>query len=116
LRDAALDMVPDVGADVVSGDGGAVLLAGLGGDAGYGVGSLPPCDDCTSPPVDITPVFPMGLNFGSISTVLYVNTNGNVTLTTLGHLYTPVPFPAFGLAMIAPWWADADTSAGGAPT
>ena len=46
--------------------------------------------------------------------LLQVNNNGDISFTTSVSQYTPDPFPLFGdLALIAPYWADVDTTGTG---
>lgn len=85
------------------------LLDGFGGTRNFGTQCLGPNDDGSSSAVDLTPIFPSGLRFfGRTHTVMYVNTNGNVTFGGgLAH-YTPEAFPVADQPMIAPFWADVD--------
>ena len=66
------------------------LIAGLGGDAGFGENSLPPNDDNSTSFIDITPIFENGLNFfGTVFNGLYINNNGSVTFNAPRGSYTP---------------------------
>jgi hypothetical protein len=93
------------------GTGGNALINGLGGPAGFGEGVLAPNDDDSTGPIDITSVFPDGMNFfGTTYTAFYINNNGNITFGgsiseyTPTGLTTPQRYP-----IIAPFWADVDT-------
>jgi len=56
-----------------------------------------------------------GINFYGISTnQVYINNNGNITFSGPLGTYTPFPILTTGVAMIAPFFADVDTSS--APT
>jgi len=60
---------------------------------------------------------PGGINlFGTISTQLFVNNNGNVTFTNPLSTFTPSAFSSFGSPIIAPFFADVDTRGGGGLT
>ena len=48
--------------------------------------------------------------FGLTQNNLFVNNNGNVTFTQALATYTPDPIAGGGLAILAPFWADVDTS------
>jgi hypothetical protein len=52
-----------------------------------------------------------GQNFGSA----YVNNNGNITFTAPLHTFTPSDLTTFGSPIVAPFFADVDTSTGGSP-
>jgi hypothetical protein len=94
----------------------ATLMTGLGGEAGFGTGSLELNDDSSSGAVDMTPAFPNGLEyFGQRFTSFYVNNNGSITFGGPTSTYTPSPFPLSGNRMIAPFWGDVDTRGGGRP-
>ena len=93
------------------------LINGLGGPAGYGTGNLPPNDDGSSPAIDITGAFPMGLRFfGSSFNEVFVNNNGNMTFGGPLGQFTPQAFPVASRRMIAPWWGDVDTRSDGRPS
>ncbi len=89
------------------------LNAGLGGPADFGHYMLTQNDDSWDGPVDITGVFPGGLNFyGGPYSTMWVNTNGNITFHAGLSQYTPTAFPqtlTTRAPMIAPYWADLDT-------
>ncbi len=83
----------------------------LGGTAGFGSNSscLGQNDDGSGPMINIDPYFPMGLHFFSATHhSIYVNTNGNITMSGPVSQYTPAPFPVSTNPMIAPFWADVD--------
>ena len=89
--------------------GQATLISGLGGTAGYGTQCLGRNDDGSSRAIDLTPIFPTGIQFfDRTHTQMYVNTNGNVTFSRGLATYTPAAFPVAGQPMIAPFWADVD--------
>jgi hypothetical protein len=69
--------------------------------------SLPREDD--SPSSNAT--LPFAINFfGESNTTLYVNNNGNVTLDNPQSSYIPTALTNLGINIIAPYWADVDTS------
>jgi hypothetical protein len=104
--------------------GAIPLLTGFGGADGYGTP-----DHCvaagndnsyaapgaTGPTaIDLAPAFPGGLRFfGRTLTRFYLNTNGNITFAAPLSTPTPTPFPIADQPMVAPWWGDVDTRAGG---
>ena len=97
--------------------GAELIDLGLG-PAGFGLASGPAdgClhlnDDQSGPRIDITPFFPGGLRFFSMThNSLFVNTNGNITFSDALGTYTPDAFPVAARPMIAPFWADVDTRA-----
>ena len=96
--------------------GAIPLLNGFGGPAGYGTNELPTNDDGFSPSIDMTPAFPMGLNFfGMTHRNMFVNNNGNVSFNMGLYAFTPTAFPVASQPMIAPWWGDVDTRGDGRP-
>ncbi|NIB40068.1 DUF4214 domain-containing protein [Pseudomaricurvus alkylphenolicus] len=96
----------------VSEDAGE-LVDGLGGEFGFGENVVSRNDDGSSPLVDITSVFPDGIDFfGTTWTGIYINTNGNITFERALSSFTPnVIGENFGSPIIAPFWADVDTRA-----
>jgi hypothetical protein len=92
----------------------AELLQGLGGPDGYGTNLVAPSDDGSSASIDVTPAFPNGIHIGTATYMqMFVNVNGNVTFAAANANFAPTMLN--GVAVIAPWWADVDTSTGGAP-
>ncbi|MBX3250325.1 MAG: hypothetical protein KF901_24315 [Myxococcales bacterium] len=88
----------------------APLLTVPRGPAGFGEGILAPNDDGSTPAIDLSGAFPVGINFfGTIQNVAFVNNNGNLTFVGPVSGYTPVPFPVAARPMIAPFWGDVDT-------
>ena len=89
----------------------ATLVNNLGGEAGFGENYLERNDDSYTTAIDITSVFPDGLNFfGQTWTQIYVNNNGNITFGSGLYSYTPTAIGAnFYNPIIAPFWADVDT-------
>jgi hypothetical protein len=84
-----------------------VMLNGFGGDAGYGELAMPRNDDGSSNQLDL----PFDINFfGNTYNQFFINNNGNLTFDSPVSSYTPSPFPVTNQAMIAPFWADVDTS------
>src|SRR5262249_20933031 len=92
----------------------ANLVNNLGGPDGFGTQLLPVTDDGSSSAIDITGVFPGGLNlFGTVYRQIYINNNGNVTFTSSLSSYTPSAIGAgYSSPIIAPFWADVDTRGG----
>ncbi len=110
--------------------GAVPLLTGFGGPTGYGIpthclhasdngsyAGAQPGTAATPVPVDIRQAFPNGLRwFGRHYDGFYVNANGNITFAAPLSSPNPVAYPVAGQPMIAPWWADVDTSRGGQPS
>ncbi len=91
----------------------APLLNTFGGPQGYGTSCLGPNDDGSSERIDLTPVFPTGLQFfDRVHTSMFVNTNGNISFSAELPTYTPSAFPIANQPMIAPYWADVDIRSG----
>lgn len=67
-------------------------------------------DDGSTPQVPIG--FTIGL-FGKDQTQCWINNNGNITFDAPRSTYTPLPLRNLGFSLIAPFWADVDTRAGG---
>ena len=91
------------------------LLDTFGGPFGFGADCLYPNDDGSSlAAIDLTPAFPMGLNFfGVTHTSAFVNTNGNISFSAAVPTFTPSAFPIADQPMIAPYWADVDIRGAG---
>lgn len=86
----------------------APLRADLGGPAGYGQLTQNPNDDGSSSQMNL----PFQVNFfGKQFNTFFVNNNGNISFGNNLSAYTPRPFPASTLPVIAPYWADVDTRA-----
>jgi hypothetical protein len=85
----------------------APLIDGLGGESGFGELALAPNDDDSSNLLNLN--FTANF-FGNTYTQFYINNNGNITFQDPVGGYTPEPFPASSNPMIAPYWADVDTS------
>lgn len=91
----------------------AALVNNLGGEKGFGEDSLERNDDSYTSAIDITSVFPDGLNFfGTIWDAIYVNNNGNITFNYGLSSYTPGEISAGTSPIIAPYWGDVDTRGG----
>lgn len=91
------------------------LVNGLGGEVGFGENYLDRNDDGSNSyyePVDLTSIFPGGLNFfGQTWTGVYVNNNGNITFGNSLSSFTPTAIgDNYIYPIIAPFWADVDTS------
>jgi len=89
----------------------AALVNGLGGDVGFGENFVRRNDDGYSSFVDLSSIFPDGMNFfGTNWDGLYVNNNGNVSFGRGLSSYTPTAIGEnFTNPIIAPFWADVDT-------
>jgi len=88
----------------------AQLISGLGGLYGYGDHTLHVNDDGSSSSINVSSLFPNGLNyFGATQNTIYVNNNGNITFSGGVGTYTPQSFPTSARPMIAPYWGDVDT-------
>lgn len=91
----------------------AALVNGLGGDVGFGENYVERNDDGYSDFIDLSSIFPQGLNFfGTTYNGLYVNNNGNITFGYGLSSFTPTSIGgSFYNPIIAPFWADVDTRA-----
>jgi hypothetical protein len=89
----------------------AILIAGLGGSAGFGEGLLDRNDDSSTGAIDISSIFENGLNFyGNVFTSLYVNNNGSVTFNAPRSSFTPsVITETSNNPEITPFFGDVDT-------
>jgi len=75
--------------------------------AGFTNSALPPEDDGPSAPATL----PFTVNyFGSNYSSLFVNNNGNVTFDDAKSAYVPSSLINVGIRIIAPYWADVDSS------
>jgi len=89
---------------------GLDLINGMGGTAGFGENTLVRQDDAPSVQVDITSVFPGGLNyFGTVYNQVWINNNGNITFDAASPTYIPSNITAGSIRIIAPFYADVDT-------
>jgi hypothetical protein len=87
----------------------------FGGPLGFGVDALPPDDDASSDPIDLTAAFPDGLNlYGAVQTEAFVNSNGNVSFGSPVPVFEATPFPSALAPSIAIWQGDVDTTGVGA--
>jgi hypothetical protein len=88
----------------------AQLVSGLGGPQDFGEDTLHVNDDGYSGAINISGLFPSGINyFGVTQNTVYVNNNGNITFAGGVYNYTPQPFPTSARPMMAPYWGDVDT-------
>lgn len=89
----------------------AALVNNLGGSVGFGENYVARNDDGYSDFIDLSSIFPSGINFfGTTWTGLYVNNNGNITFGSGLYSFTPSSIGAsFYNPIIAPFWADVDT-------
>ncbi|HIK06461.1 MAG TPA: PEP-CTERM sorting domain-containing protein [Trichormus sp. M33_DOE_039] len=84
-----------------------IVLDGFGGSAGFGELALGRNDDSSSNELNL----PFEINFfGNTFNTFYINNNGNLTFRDPLGSFTPEPFPVTNQPMIAPYWADVDTS------
>lgn len=81
--------------------------------SGFDAGTLPRNDDGSTGLVSLgfTANF-----FGTAYTQAYVNNNGNITFDSALSTYTPFPLLNASRVIIAPFFADVDTSRAGNPT
>ena len=85
----------------------ASLITGLGGLQGYGEGELAANDDSSTGSL----LLPFAVNFfGTTYTSFFVNNNGNISFGAPVGSFTPSAFPGSSTPIIAPYWADVDTS------
>ncbi|MGM0988219.1 MAG: nidogen-like domain-containing protein [Pseudomonadota bacterium] len=87
------------------------LINTLGGPHGFGENALHRNDDGYTSAIDITSVFPQGLNFfGTTWNQIYVNNNGNITFQSGLYQFTPGAIGTdYSAPIIAPFWGDVDT-------
>ena len=90
------------------------LLTGLGGGAGFGENFLGRNDDGSTARIDISSVFPNGLNFfGTTYQSLYINNNGNITFNQPRSQFTPNTITSItSNPEISVFLADIDTRGG----
>jgi hypothetical protein len=90
------------------------LITGLGGSKDFGENALSANDDRSTGAIDLTSIFPYGLNFfGSTYNSVYLNNNGNITFDSALSAYTPSPITQLTRhPIIAPFYADVDTRSG----
>lgn len=80
--------------------------------SGFNSNTLAPNDDSSDGPVN----FGFTANFFGIEhNQLYVNNNGNITFDSSLSTYTPFDLTSTGRQIIAPFFADVDTSSAGEP-
>ena len=99
---------------------GALAMAGVShadpliSSADFSLTTLSTCDDCAAGPVDL------GFSadfFGTTYTSLYVNNNGIVTFgASDSNAYNPQNIASIPVPVIAPFYADVDTTATGTVT
>ncbi|OUR86225.1 hypothetical protein A9Q85_06395, partial [Cycloclasticus sp. 44_32_T64] len=93
------------------------LINGLGGIAGFGENTFGANDD-GSIEVDVTSVFGAGgLDFfGTTYTSIFINNNGNITFGSALGTFTPFALTGdTGIPIIAPYFADVETTGGPIP-
>lgn len=92
----------------------APLVNGLGGAAGFGEHLLPANDDASSAAIDLSSLFPDGLDlFGSNYRSVFVNNNGNISLGQSMSVFDPnALLEQTGFPIIAPFFEDVDTEVG----
>ncbi|WHZ33795.1 nidogen-like domain-containing protein [Sagittula sp. MA-2] len=89
------------------------LVNGLGGAADFGEHSLSRNDDGSTGAIDLSEVFPNGLNFfGEVYTEAFINTNGSITFGGPLSTFTPTAISSGTTPGIFVFWADVDTSGG----
>ena len=76
---------------------------------GFSTNNLPANDDSSTGQIPLG--FSMNL-FGTTYTSIYINNNGNVTFDTALGTYTPFSLTSTATKIIAPFFADVDTSVG----
>lgn len=103
------DGLTDTGFNLLA--GGAGLITGLGGEAGFGENVLPANDDLSSDQIDLSPIFEDGINFfGTLYQGLWVNNNGSVTFGGPRSTFTPdVITGVSNNPEITPFFGDVDT-------
>src|SRR4051812_35579849 len=92
------------------------LLNEFGGQIGFGDLVLGSNDDSSTGLIDVSSIFPSGLNFfGQTYTGLFINNNGGITFNEPRGTFTPDAITAAtGNPEITPFFADVDTRGGAA--
>jgi hypothetical protein len=98
----------------------ALGLGALGAHAQTATRPVNPADLTVFPPNDdsSTDATPLGFTlnfFGRLRTEAFVNNNGNITLDEALSTFTPFELTTTGREIIAPFFADVDTSSAGSP-
>ena len=89
------------------------LINGLGGPAGFGENTLFRNDDDSSALINLSSIFPGGIQIGSQTFYdFYVNNNGNISFGQSYSIYTPFNIVTTSALLVAPFFADVDTRAG----
>jgi len=89
------------------------LINGLGGSAGFGENTLFRNDDGSSASINLTSIFPGGIQIGNQTFYdFYVNNNGNISFGQPYSTFTPFNIVTTSALLIAPFFADVDTRAG----
>ncbi len=91
---------------------GAANAVAIVADANFNANTLAPNDDSSTGLVNIG--FTVDF-FGNTHNQLYVNNNGNVTFDQQLGTFTPFDLTSTATEIIAPFFADVDTSAAGQP-
>ncbi|GIT90432.1 hypothetical protein JANAI62_00860 [Jannaschia pagri] len=87
------------------------LINTLGGPVGFGEQRGPGGDDDSSGPIDLTSVFPNGLDFfGRRYETIFINSNGNLTFDASFTEYNPRDIRTLDVAGLYPFWTDIDVS------
>ena len=91
----------------------ADLTNSLGGNVGFGENILDRNDDGSTEFIDLSTIFPNGINFyGNIYFGLYLNNNGTITFGQSLSQFTPSFLSQTDFPIIAPFFADVDTRGG----
>ena len=85
--------------------GGSACDCWIQPDASYNL-AMAPNDDMSSGAIFLPFTFNL---YGDLYTTVYINNNGNVSFDMPYGTFSSSPFPTFGFAMVAPFWADVDT-------
>ena len=78
-------------------------------DASYTL-AMPPNDDLSSALINLPFQFNM---YGDLYNTCYINNNGNVSFVNSYFTFSSTPFPDASYIMVAPFWADVETTTAG---
>ncbi|MCG8617610.1 MAG: FecR domain-containing protein, partial [Desulfobacterales bacterium] len=95
-------------------NGDTSLTNNLGGDSGFGENNVTRTDDSSSDEIDLSQVFPDGLNiYGQTYNSVYVNANGTISFGSSNSDYTPQALSnndSGRPTMVMVYWGDVETN------
>ncbi|MBI4902139.1 MAG: VCBS repeat-containing protein [Acidobacteria bacterium] len=88
----------------------SAITGAIRGNAGFQTSRISACDDCSA----AVALLGFSINFfGTNYAQVYVNNNGNITFGSSNSTFTPTPISSIRSVLIAPFWADVDTTGTG---